>query len=35
MEVPRQSPQRLFQLPSPYPLLESAVTGLKRRISFG
>jgi len=35
MEVPRQSPQRLFQLPTSYPLLEPAVAGLERRISFG
>jgi hypothetical protein len=35
MEVLRQSPQRLFQLPTSYPLLEPAVAGLERRISFG
>jgi hypothetical protein len=35
VEVLRQAPQRLFQLPTPYPLLEPAVTGLERRISFG
>jgi hypothetical protein len=34
MQVPRQSPQRLFQFPAPHPLLESAVAGLEGRILF-